>query len=124
MNRQSIFILAFVFSLLFVSASSDDNVPIKQVVPLLVNVKKAGSDKLIVETAWTGTGEEKDEKVRARLRCFPRDAVTVKNSPQYLVFGKLKTSYEVIVHKKDTDVKCISGIFDIDSFKNTFSFRT
>jgi hypothetical protein len=66
MNHKLIltFILAFIFSLHFVTAASNETVstvlPVKQIVPELVVVKKTGKNKLTVEVKWDGTGEAED----------------------------------------------------------------
>lgn len=68
MNRILILtcILAFIFSLSFVTATTsnvttvDDTLAVKQIVPKLVVVRKAGKNKLKIEVSWDGTGEAED----------------------------------------------------------------
>ncbi|CAB4482352.1 uncharacterized protein OCT59_019831 [Rhizophagus irregularis] len=122
MNR--LYTLIFIlFTFLFVTAfSEEDLIPVKQVTANLLKIRKVGDNKLIAEVTWDGTLERDDEPVKTKFRCFS-DAVTVKG-PKHGVFGDRKVNFELKVHKKNVNVKCRFGIFDIDSFKNIISFRT
>ncbi|CAB4412679.1 unnamed protein product [Rhizophagus irregularis] len=122
MNR--LYTLIFIlFTFLFVTAfSEEDLIPVKQVTANLLKIRKVGHNKLIAEVTWDGTLERDDEPVKTKFRCFS-DAVTVKG-PKHGVFGDRKVNFELKVHKKNVNVKCRFGIFDIDSFKNIISFRT
>ncbi|CAG8460780.1 12351_t:CDS:2 [Dentiscutata heterogama] len=124
MNRQSCLIIAFFFSLLFISVSTT-YLDVKQIVPLpLAVTKKIGENKIIVNVSWTSTGEILAAKAKGRLRCHPHDAVTVLNGLQDHVVGDNHTSYEVEVHKKDALVSCRTGIQDGVIFTWKFFFKT
>ncbi|CAI2199865.1 5873_t:CDS:2, partial [Funneliformis geosporum] len=60
-----------------------------------------GHNKLNAHVSWNSTGERDDEKVLGRFRCHPKSAVTVTNSPQHLVAGDKKVTYEILVHQKN-----------------------
>ena len=61
MNRQLTltFILAFISSLLIVTAFSQE-LKIKQIYSLPLKVTKAGANKLTVHVSWDGTEEAED----------------------------------------------------------------
>ncbi|RHZ85653.1 hypothetical protein Glove_63g48 [Diversispora epigaea] len=135
MNRQLVLTFVLAFLLLFVTTSifaaegelvekAAKPIPIKQIVPGKAIVEYTSKNKLKVFVNWDGTGEAKDEPATSRLRCFPKSVVKVQNSPQKHVFGDRKTTYDVKVLQKNKNVRCITGIFDIDSFRFSFSFKT
>ncbi|RHZ62227.1 hypothetical protein Glove_341g9 [Diversispora epigaea] len=137
MNRQLALTFVLAFLLLFVTTSifaaegelvekEVKSIPIKQIVPGKANLGYVDKDKLKLKVFvnWDGTGEAQDEKATSRLRCFPKSVVKVQNSPQDHVFGDRSTTYDVLVLQKNKKVRCITGIFDRDSFRFSFSFKT
>ena len=58
MNRQSIFAIAFFFSLLLVTSST--YVEVKQLVPTAFTVDRVDSSKIILGVTWDGTNEAED----------------------------------------------------------------
>jgi hypothetical protein len=62
MNR--LLILTFILlTFLFVTAfSEEDLIPVKQITPKQLKIRKAGHNRLIVEVSWDGTNESDDGK--------------------------------------------------------------
>ena len=67
MNTNSqytlVFIFAFVFSILFVNASSTVQLDVNQVVPELIKVNKTEAKKFTVEVGWSGIGKSVDKGI-------------------------------------------------------------
>ncbi|UZO27645.1 uncharacterized protein OCT59_019835 [Rhizophagus irregularis] len=79
MNRLHILIF-ILFTFLFATAfSKEDLVPVQEINPKPLIIKKVGHNKLIAEVTWDGTLERDDEPVKTKFRCFS-DAVTVKHA--------------------------------------------
>ncbi|CAG8683584.1 13153_t:CDS:2, partial [Dentiscutata heterogama] len=77
-----------------------------------LKIEKVGDDKLIVHVKWKGVNINDDEPVTKKFRCFSK-AVTVKEPHQKNgTFGEHNTKFELIVKKKNVDVKCQYGVLD------------
>ncbi|PKC01077.1 hypothetical protein RhiirA5_402976 [Rhizophagus irregularis] len=96
-----------------------DLVPVQEINPKPLIIKKVGHNKLIAEVTWDGTLERDDEPVKTKFRCFS-DAVTVKHA----LFGDRKVNFEIKVHKKNVTVKCQYGVIDGVIFIRRIRFRT
>ncbi|CAB4482355.1 uncharacterized protein OCT59_019834 [Rhizophagus irregularis] len=122
MNRLHILIF-ILFTFLFVTAfSKEDLVPVQEINPKPLIIKKVGHNKLIAEVTWDGTLENDNVPVRTKFRCFS-DAVTVKG-PKHALFGDRKVNFEIKVHKKNVNVKCRYGVQDGSTFIKRIRFQT
>ncbi|PKY47183.1 hypothetical protein RhiirA4_444716 [Rhizophagus irregularis] len=122
MNRLHILIF-ILFTFLFATAfSKEDLVPVQEINPKPLIIKKVGHNKLIAEVTWDGTLESDNVPVRTKFRCFS-DAVTVKG-PKHALFGDRKVNFEIKVHKKNVNVKCRYGVQDGSTFIKRIRFLT
>ncbi|CAG8813951.1 40953_t:CDS:2, partial [Gigaspora margarita] len=104
----------------FVTTFSGELIPYTMIYPLPFKLKKEGDNKLFVDIRWSGIDEPEDE----RLKCFSH-AVTIDGPyEKHGKFGDRKTQYELIIHRKNVQVKCQFRVTDISSFVVSFVFRT
>ncbi|PKB97771.1 hypothetical protein RhiirA5_432521 [Rhizophagus irregularis] len=80
--------------------------PVKQLTPKLFTVNSTGNNKYTATINWDGTLNDDNQKLESDFACSPKGIVTVKNTPQYPVFGNRNVSFDFTIQKTGNSISC------------------